>query len=164
MLGGIGGKRRRGRQRMRWLDGITDSVDSGWTPGVGDGQGGLACWDSWGRKESDAAERLNWLTDWHGLCFCFCFLIFHLVLFYWIMVVNILLIPRSFYFLSVLILLDFSVASNTSNLSDIFFNPLLSSYYFFFLCLCPFWKLSTYCFCFPVPTEYFTFPLPLPTV
>ena len=29
MLGGIGGKRRRGRQRMRWLDGITDSVDVG---------------------------------------------------------------------------------------------------------------------------------------
>ena len=29
MLGGIGGKRRRGRQRMRWLDGITDSVDMG---------------------------------------------------------------------------------------------------------------------------------------
>ena len=27
MLGGIGGKRRRGRQRMRWLDGITDSID-----------------------------------------------------------------------------------------------------------------------------------------
>ena len=27
MLGGIGGRRRRGRQRMRWLDGITDSVD-----------------------------------------------------------------------------------------------------------------------------------------
>ena len=29
MLGGIGGKRRRGRQRMRWLDGITDSMDIG---------------------------------------------------------------------------------------------------------------------------------------
>ena len=29
MLGGIGGKRRRGRQRMRWLDGITDSMDMG---------------------------------------------------------------------------------------------------------------------------------------
>ena len=29
MLGGIGGKRRRGRQRMRWLDGITDSMDVG---------------------------------------------------------------------------------------------------------------------------------------
>ena len=43
MLGGIGGRRRRGRQRMRWLDGITDSMDmSQGTPGVGDGQGGLA--------------------------------------------------------------------------------------------------------------------------
>ena len=34
----------------------------GWTPGVGDGQGGLACCNSWGRKESDMTERLNW-TD-----------------------------------------------------------------------------------------------------
>ena len=32
----------------------------GWTPGVGDGQGGLACCDSWGRKELDMTERLNW--------------------------------------------------------------------------------------------------------
>ena len=32
----------------------------GWIPGVGDGQGGLACCDSWGRKESDTTERLNW--------------------------------------------------------------------------------------------------------
>ena len=61
MLGVIGGRRRRGRQRMRWLDGITDSMDveSEWTPGVGDGQGGLACCDSWGRKELDTTERLN---------------------------------------------------------------------------------------------------------
>ena len=36
-----------------------------WTPGVGDGQGGLACCDSWGRKESDTTERLNW-TDYHA--------------------------------------------------------------------------------------------------
>ena len=43
-----------------WLDGC----ESEWTPGVGDGQGGLACCDSWGRKESDTTERLNWLTDW----------------------------------------------------------------------------------------------------
>ena len=59
MLGGIGG--RRGRQRMRWLDGITDSMDveSERTPGVGDGQGGLACCDSWGRKASDTTEQLN---------------------------------------------------------------------------------------------------------
>ena len=33
-----------------------------WTPGVGDGQGGLACCDSWGRKELDTTELLNW-TD-----------------------------------------------------------------------------------------------------
>ena len=31
-----------------------------WTPGVGDGQGGLACCSSWGRKESDTTELLNW--------------------------------------------------------------------------------------------------------
>ena len=60
MLGGIGGRRRRGRQRMRWLDGITDLMEvSQRTPGVGDGQGGLACCDSWGRKESDTTEQLN---------------------------------------------------------------------------------------------------------
>ena len=39
-----------------WLDGR----ESEWTPGVGDGQGGLACRDSWGRKELDTTERLNW--------------------------------------------------------------------------------------------------------
>ena len=32
----------------------------GWTPGVGDGQGGLACCGLWGRKESDTIEQLNW--------------------------------------------------------------------------------------------------------
>ena len=36
-----------------------DGHEFGWTPGVGDGQGGLACRDSWGRKESDTTERLN---------------------------------------------------------------------------------------------------------
>ena len=42
ILGEIGGRRRRGRQRMRWLDGIQlDGHEFGWTPGVGDGQGGL---------------------------------------------------------------------------------------------------------------------------
>ena len=37
-----------------------DGRESEWTPGVGDGQGGLACCNSWGRKESDTTERLNW--------------------------------------------------------------------------------------------------------
>ena len=58
MLGWIGGRRRRGQLRMRWLDDITDSTDVSLR--VGDGQGGLACCDSWGRKESDTTERLNW--------------------------------------------------------------------------------------------------------
>ena len=39
-----------------WLDGH----ESEWTPGVGDGQGGLACCDSWGHKESDMTEWLIW--------------------------------------------------------------------------------------------------------
>ena len=37
-----------------------DGREFEWSPGVGDGQGGLACCDSWGRKESDTTERLNW--------------------------------------------------------------------------------------------------------
>ena len=40
----------------------------GWTLGVGDGQGGLACCGSWGRKESDRTERLNWTEE----TFCVC--------------------------------------------------------------------------------------------
>ena len=51
MLGGIGGRRRRGRQRVRWLDGITDLMDMSLSE-----QGGLACCDSWSRKESDTTE------------------------------------------------------------------------------------------------------------
>ena len=39
-----------------WLNGC----ESEWTPGVGDGQGGLVCRDWWGRKESDTTEQLNW--------------------------------------------------------------------------------------------------------
>ena len=62
MLGGIGGRRRRGRLRMWWLDGITDSMDVSLSElqGVGDGQGGLVCCDSWDHKESDMTEWLNW--------------------------------------------------------------------------------------------------------
>ena len=37
-----------------------DGHEFGWTPGVGDGQGGLACCNSWGHKESDTTEQLNW--------------------------------------------------------------------------------------------------------
>ena len=42
-----------------WHHGL-DGRESEWTPGVGDGQGGLACYDSWGRKELNMIEWLNW--------------------------------------------------------------------------------------------------------
>ena len=54
-MGGIGGGRKRGWQRIRWLDGITDSMDMSlselWE---------MVCCDSQGHKESDTTERLNW--------------------------------------------------------------------------------------------------------
>ena len=61
MLGKIDDRRRRGQQRMRWLGGITDTMDMSLSraPGVGDGQGSLACCSPWGCNESDMTERLN---------------------------------------------------------------------------------------------------------
>ena len=60
ILGKIEGRRRRGDDRMRWLDCITDSMDMGLGGlGVGDGQGGLVCCGSWGCKESETTEQLN---------------------------------------------------------------------------------------------------------
>ena len=57
MLGGSGGRRRRGRQRMRWLDGVTDSMDMSLSELRM--LGGLACCNSWGCKETDMTEGLN---------------------------------------------------------------------------------------------------------
>ena len=61
ILGKTEGRRRRGMtedEMVGWHHQL-DGHGSGWAPGVGDGQGGLACCGSWGRKESDATERLN---------------------------------------------------------------------------------------------------------
>ena len=63
MLGKVEGRRRRGQQRMRWLDGITDDEhEFEQAPGVGDGQGSLMCCSPWGHKESNTTEGLN-LTE-----------------------------------------------------------------------------------------------------
>ena len=57
MLGKIEGRRRRGRQRMRWLDGITDSMDMSLSKLQEMVKGeSLACCSPWGRKESDTTE------------------------------------------------------------------------------------------------------------
>ena len=70
ILGKTEGKRRRGRQRMKCLDGITDSMDMGLGGlRVGDGQGELACCSPWGCKELDTTEQLNWtygLPRWYS--------------------------------------------------------------------------------------------------
>ena len=60
MLGKTEGRRRRERQRMRWLDGVTDSMDMSLSKlGAGGGQGGLTCCSPWGHKKLDVTERLN---------------------------------------------------------------------------------------------------------
>ena len=60
MLGGIESKRRRGWPRMAGWHHRLDGREFEWTPVVGEGQGGLKCCNSWGHKESDTTERLNW--------------------------------------------------------------------------------------------------------
>ena len=61
--------RRRGWQRMRWLDGITDSMDMNLSK-LGDEQGSLACCSPWGCKESGMTERLNWTDQDYKVFIC----------------------------------------------------------------------------------------------
>ena len=69
MLGRFSGRRRKGGQRMRWLDGIINSMniiklnEFEQTPGVGDRQGSLECYSSWGHKELNMTEQLNWTEE-----------------------------------------------------------------------------------------------------
>ena len=66
MLGKIEGRRRRGWQdeMVGWHHWLNEH-GFGWTPGVGDGRGGLACCGSWGRKESGTTEWMNWTYCWY---------------------------------------------------------------------------------------------------
>ena len=61
MLGKIEGRRRRGQQRMRWLDGIINSMDMEFEQTLedGEGQGSLVCCSPWGCRELDMTKRLN---------------------------------------------------------------------------------------------------------
>ena len=58
MLGKIEGRRRRGRQKKRWSDGVNGN-EFEQTLGDSEGQGSLACCSPWGRKELDTNEQLN---------------------------------------------------------------------------------------------------------
>ena len=66
LLSQEGWQRRDGDSVIKYLLHISESE---WTLGIGDGQGGLAYYDSWGRKESDMTERLNWTELIHSINF-----------------------------------------------------------------------------------------------
>ena len=81
MLGRIGGRRRRGQQKdeMAGWHHRLDGREFEWTPGVSDGQGVLACCNSWSHKKLDTTERLNWTElNWTVVaCFCLASFIYY---------------------------------------------------------------------------------------
>ena len=71
MLGKIEGRKGRGQQKMRWLDGITNSMDVSlsklWEMVKGRMVKSLLCCSPWGQKESDTTERLNNNKIWYAI-------------------------------------------------------------------------------------------------
>ena len=97
MLGKIEGRRRRGWQKMRWLNASTDWMKFSLSKlrGIGDGQGGLACCSPCGHKESDMTERLNRTERKCRFC-CPCFTLYFKTLHIWRTIISWVVSPKRY--------------------------------------------------------------------